>query len=93
MNRTFLPRAVLLLVFMLLLAAPSIQAAEPRMNTSLSSSLAARDVVSQVWDLLTSLWDDNGCRIDPDGRCLPEPSPTADADNGCGLDPDGRCGS
>jgi hypothetical protein len=88
MNRTFL-----LLVLMLLLAAPSIQAAEPRMNTNLSSSLAAQDIVSQVWDLLTSLWADNGCGIDPSGRCLPEPSPTANTDNGCSADPDGRCGS
>ena len=96
MNRTFLPRAVLLLVLMLLLA-PSMQAAEPRMDTSpnrsLSLSPAVWDVVSQVWDLLTRIWADNGCGLDPSGRCLPGQSTTAEADNGCSADPSGRCGS
>ena len=35
----------------------------------------------------------NGCKLDPHGACLPEPSSTdsASSDNGCGLDPHGVC--
>jgi hypothetical protein len=96
MNRAFLSRTVLLLGLILLLAVPSAQAAG-RASTSpafsVPSGLAAWDVVSHTWDLLTSVWADNGCDIDPDGRCLPGQSATAEADNGCSADPSGRCGS
>jgi hypothetical protein len=97
MNRAFLSRAVLLLVLILLLVVPSTQAAEPRTSTSPArsapSGLTAWDVFSQTWDLLTSVWANNGCGIDPSGRCLPGQGATAETDNGCWIDPNGRCGS
>lgn len=34
---------------------------------------------------------DEGCGIDPNGRCLSSPVPTAD--EGCGIDPSGHCNS
>lgn len=48
-------------------------------------------VVSRFWNLLSNLWQEEGCRLDPDGatRTLsPEP---ASPDAGCLIDPDGRC--
>ena len=86
MIRAFLPRAVLLLVLTLLVAAP-IQAANNRPAGSLPSGV--QDIFAQVWDFLTMGWERIGCDIAPDGRCVPRPSPTID--NGCDIDPSGRC--
>lgn len=41
--------------------------------------------LSQVWSLLTSIWSEAGCGMDPDGKCLPAPQ----TDAGCGMDPNG----
>lgn len=89
MPRTALFKAVLV-VLMLLLAVPSAQAAEPGRNAS--SGLVAWDLLSQLWDFLTSAWTiepDNGCHVDPDGACLFRESPTVESDNGCRVDPSG----
>jgi hypothetical protein len=96
MNRTFLPRAVVLLILILLLAVPTAQAADWASTSSafsVPSGLVAWDVVSQAWNLLTRVWAENGCILEPDGRCLPGPSASAETDNGCRADPNGRCGS
>lgn len=85
MVRAFLPKAVLLLVLSLLLAAP-IQAAGSR-----PADPAAKGIFTQVWDFLTGVWGRIGCDIDPDGRCVPRPSPATDLDSGCDIDPSGRC--
>lgn len=89
MVRAFLPRAVLLLVLTLILAAP-MQAAGPA--GSPPAEPAAKSILTQVWDLLTGVWARSGCTIDPDGRCVPPPSPTIEIDSGCTIDPNGRCG-
>ncbi len=54
---------------------------------TLTAALAAGrpTLISQVWSLLTSVWDEAGCRMDPDGKCLPAPQ----TDAGCRMDPDG----
>jgi hypothetical protein len=90
MVRSFLPKAALLLVLILLLATPTAQAAEPGARRSPVPSMlpALPDVVAQAWDFLSRVWAHNGCGLDPSGRCQ---SATATADNGCGIDPDGRC--
>lgn len=36
---------------------------------------------------LLGLQEKNGCRVDPNGRCIPEPT----AKNGCHADPNGYC--
>jgi hypothetical protein len=86
-------RIVLLLVLLLLPAV--VQAAEPRRAAeplwSTPSGLIAWDVLARVWGFLTGAPSDNGCRLDPDGRCLQGQSAAPTADNGCGADPDGRC--
>lgn len=93
MPRTFLFKAVLPLVFVLFLAVPSLQAAEPRRDAepvrSASSGLAAWDWLAQAWEFLTSALDKNGCLIEPDGRGLPPQSPTAESENGCLIEPNG----
>lgn len=85
MVRSFFPKAALLLVFILLLAAPSVQAAERGTHKSPVEGLPG--LIVQAWDFLARIWAENGCRIDPNGGCLPTP----EADNGCRIDPDGRC--
>ena len=83
---------VLLLVLLLLPAA--LQAAEPlRAGEPLRSASAATawDVLARVLSYLTGAQLDNGCWVDPSGRCLTGTSPTTAADNGCSVDPDGRC--
>lgn len=58
---------------------------------TLTASLAAGGpaLLDQVWSLLTSVWNpstaDEGCGMDPDGRCRPAPQ----IDEGCGMDPNG----
>lgn len=56
---------------------------------TLAATLAAGRpaALSQVWTLLTSIWSEAGCRMDPDGKCLPETQTTA----GCRMDPSGGC--
>jgi hypothetical protein len=80
--------AVLFLVLLLLPAV--LQAAETRHDPA---SGRAWDLLVQAWSLLTAVWSDNGCGLDPDGRCLPGQGTAATADNGCGADPSGRCGN
>lgn len=66
-----------------LLAAPAAQA-RPLYDDS--------SVLARIWSLVTGLWSKNGCRIDPDGYCLPgigEGDPTIE--NGCVIDPSGQC--
>jgi hypothetical protein len=40
-------------------------------------------------DLLTGVWNKNGCQVDPWGRCLGQQSSTSDT--GCQVDLHGRC--
>jgi hypothetical protein len=85
--------AVLLLVLLFLPAV--LQAAEPRRDAeplrSGSSARIAWAVLAQVWSFLTGAQSDNGCRLDPDGRCQAGQSAPVTTDNGCRLDPSGLC--
>jgi hypothetical protein len=71
-------------------AAGSKAPASPRATTAVH-----QDLLSRAWNLLASLWGEEGCHIDPDGRCAsvaaqPVP-PRVHTDEGCNLDPNGRC--
>jgi hypothetical protein len=90
MVRAFLPKAALLLVLILLLATPVAQAADPGAHKSPAVGILP-GLLGQAWELLTGVWENNGCGIDPDGRCVPEQNAKAEADNGCGIDPSGGC--
>ena len=86
MVRAFLPKAVLLLVLTLLVAAPT-QATGSRPHGSIPEG--GHSILAQVWDFLTGAWAEIGCGIDPNGLCVPRPNPTIDI--GCDIDPNGRC--
>lgn len=92
MSRFAISRAALLLV-LVLVAVPAVQAAPDRAEAAPAPSASVdRNLFSQVWDFLTGVWNSSGCGFDPDGRCEPKPT-TVDTDSGCGFDPDGRCRS
>ena len=66
-----------------LLAAPAAQARPIHGDSS---------VLARIWSLVTGFWSKNGCRIDPNGYCIPEMvegDPTIE--NGCQIDPSGQC--
>lgn len=88
MPRSTFFRAAFLLVLVLAVAVPSLQAA-PREEAPVARG--AWELVTQAWDYLVGVWSANGCGLDPSGSCQPRPIAT-NAENGCGLDPDGRCG-
>jgi len=84
--------AFLLLVLFVLPAA--LQAAEPRRDAAPVRNSAAQSswvVLVQVWSFLTGVPLDNGCWIDPSGRCLAGQNAVATVDNGCRADPNGIC--
>jgi hypothetical protein len=46
-------------------------------------------VFGNFWKFLQSVWEKEGCNIDPDGRCVKELTQTSKI--GCNIDPNGRC--
>ena len=73
---------------------------------ALAAALAGGLPLDTIWSFFTSAWSasaDEGCILDPNGRCRPAPqadsgldfdpssSTAPHLDAGCGLDPDGRC--
>lgn len=79
-------RRIAVLLLALVLAAPWSLAAEPRFE----QREAAWSLFDRLWGALTSLWSENGCTLDPNGKCLGgNTAPTGD--EGCTVDPNGRC--
>jgi len=82
-------------VLILALAAPWAVAGEPRLRSlpRAAAEPAAAGFFTTLWGLMTALWSDAGCHLDPFGRCLDDLGGTASgqADNGCRADPFGRC--
>ena len=98
-----LRRSVLALLLGLMLCSPWTSAAGSRLpapgaGRQVESGLAA--AVGRLWSSLVSLWNEEGCEIDPLGRCLASdprhgltstaPLPPS-ADAGCEIDPLGHC--
>ena len=59
---------------------------------------APSELFSGAWRLLARVWSSestsqtkNGCRIDPHGACIPEPTVVPGTDAGCMIDPYGGC--
>jgi len=82
MSRLPARRIVVCLVFAAFLLLPWAASAEPRP--------ASPGFLPRFWTLLTSLWPDAGCILDPDGLCK-GPALPASLDEGCILDPSGGC--
>ena len=89
-------RRILPLFLATALAASWASAAGPKTATAPRGTAAVhQDLLSRAWSLLASLWGDEGCHLDPDGRCAtrtaqPVP-PRVHTDEGCHIDPNGRC--
>ena len=77
--------AVLLLAAFLL--TPWMAAAEPRPGEHQRAAGATWGLLARLWSALTAAWVDEGCTIDPFGRCGSD-----SLDGGCTIDPNGRCG-
>jgi hypothetical protein len=92
MSHPIVRRLVVVLTLSAFLGSPATSLAAPRSAARHSNSkpyTAARAPLSRLWNALVSVWEKEGCRIDPNGLCLP--SSQESVDNGCGLDPYGRC--
>ena len=89
MAKTHAVRRIALLLTLSLLAAPWAFAGPSGDSGATHTALpGVRDFFLQVWSLVESLWSDEGCNIDPSGRCVPVP---ASLDTGCNIDPSGQC--
>jgi hypothetical protein len=94
MSRFTLRLRLTALVLVVALAVPCAAAATPKQGRQPAAGL-----LGQIWLVLTSFWGtgvtpDSGCRMDPDGRCLPgsaAPAPAITPDSGCRWDPNGLC--
>lgn len=95
MRSRSLPRQVVLLLLAAILATPWGLAAAPRREAphraSWVSTPAPLPPLARLWSFLTSAWGNEGCDIDPSGRCVASPNGglAAPADEGCRLDPIG----
>ena len=94
MAGTPLRRKIVLLLLATVLTASGAWAAEP-LRSAPGADPVALDLAGRLWRWLTGLWNEAGCELDPDGRCITPPNggpgSTSQADAGCELDPNGRC--
>jgi hypothetical protein len=61
---------IVLVVTILLVAVPSSQAAEGRMeDRSFAHAVLSWSFFSDLWDAVLGVWGDNGCWVDPNGGC------------------------
>ena len=88
------------LAFFLLLAffaAPWPTLAGDRPQPQQSAAVEPLELAGRLWRLLARAWSEEGCHIDPSGRCLPgtggAPAATTQGDEGCNIDPNGLCAS
>jgi hypothetical protein len=94
------------LALTLSLAATAMAAQQPAAGPGHSAPQAATSSLLSLWSgWLTRLWAEEGCVIDPNGRCAKAPRTHAGCilapngrcatgprtDAGCIIDPDGRC--
>lgn len=98
MSRTF-PRALFLLALCALLLSGAVQAAPGLSRSASPAAVQEAGLFAGLWSWigarLESLprflasWGEEGCDIDPDGRCID--GSTGSGDEGCDIDPNGRC--
>jgi hypothetical protein len=98
MTVTSLGRKIFPLLLVAALTAPWGASAEPRRETrprAAAASPAPFELLSRLWSALTSVWAEEGCHIDPNGRCASNQGSglTAPADTGCHIDPNGCAAS
>jgi len=95
MTRSAFSRILLTTLLVLATAVPSVLAGEPGSYPNRGAAgVSLVDLLGRAWGGLVSLWIENGCIIDPDGRCAAGQSEMGldpAQDNGCGIDPSGGC--
>lgn len=82
------------LLLLAILAVPLAATAGPdRDNPRRDSTFLTADFLDRFWGFLKSAWSEEGCMIDPNGKCAPgtnqEPRPGAETDTGHRIDPNG----
>lgn len=83
-------QSVIALVLVALLGAPLTSAAAPRVGIRpFHAQDAYSEAVAWLWSFVARRWSKEGCRIDPNGRCVSDSLESTD--NGCRIDPDGHC--
>ncbi len=97
MTRSSLSRILVTALLVLATAVPSVLAGEPGSYPNRGAAgFSLVDLLGRAWGGLVSLWMENGCGLDPDGRCAAGQSGMGlvpAQDNGCGIDPSGGCRS
>jgi hypothetical protein len=93
MSASLFRRMLTVLVLSLVLTAPwSSAAGLPGESVRpVKTAEVSPDLFGRIWNILSKLWSEEGCYIDPDGRCGARPAATPDS--GCYIDPDGNCGA
>jgi len=90
-----LRRNIAILALVTALSVPWTAAAAPQARLQ----PAASGLLQQIWTALAGFWGTgvtlgSGCKMDPNGGCLPGSAAPAQAitpDSGCSMDPDGGC--
>lgn len=91
MSHNAFRRFVIMLTLFTVLGTPLVSLAGPHRAVSgrAESRLDERSPLTWLWSLLERVWEKEGCRIDPNGRCVTEPVVAPKA--GCMIDPHGQC--
>ena len=95
MSSSILRRLIVVLALCAFLGIPATSLAGPHSAARFSEDrTVSASLLSRVWDAMVSVWEKEGCTIDPYGRCAPKSQATTDdqkSDAGCMIDPNGRC--
>jgi hypothetical protein len=96
MSSLSLRRKTFLLLLCAVLAAPWATAAPRRSHPPQAVAPAPLDLLGLSWSFLKSFWSEEGCDIDPNGRCITRPTQVSPpkslwSEEGCMIDPSGRC--
>ena len=95
-SRSLRRRALPLLLCAGLLAAGASAASPHQPKPTEAAAPVAPSLLDRAWRFFQSLWAEEGCRIDPNGRCATgtsqAPAPRSlFGESGCRIDPNGRC--
>jgi hypothetical protein len=83
---------IVLLLLLCVLTLPWMLNAEPRGRAGQQPPVVSSGLLGQLWSTLLTIWGEEGCRIDPFGRCADQGTPEEPADRvdeGCMIDPYG----
>jgi hypothetical protein len=85
-------RRITIVLLLTILAAPWSSAALPRAASACPiPAVGLPSLLDGFWRFVRIVWTKEGCHIDPDGRCTPDPAPQPTQKEGCHIDPNGQC--